>query len=406
MGDSDKLLEEAAALFPPSLVQQRAHGRALLEGRREGPWLFDESGRRYLDCVASEGIYNLGRRHPELVDELRRAMHETDQGNFAMVSEEKAALAEALAGFCPGELECAVFSVVRGEAVDFACKLARGATGRSELVTVDGGWLGETGFALSLSQRPDRDHFAPLIPEIRVIPADDLEAARAAISGRTAAVVLEPIQAENGCRRIDAAYLRAVQRLCQRNGAALVLDETQSGLGRTGLRFACQHADVIPDVLVLGEALGGGLFPIAATLFTQRLNRFLNEHPLLHLSTFGGSDLGCRVALRALQIYERERPWSNAATAGRALLRGLGELRGSHPELRSVEGQGLLVALDLGDAERARALCRRLADHGVLAAVGRVARHTVLLRPSLLVEEEHLELIVKGVEAALDALEC
>lgn len=373
-----------------------------LEGERQGPYLFDASGKRYLDCYGSAGTFNLGRRPPEVVEEMRRAMRETDQGNFPMISREKAALAQALARLAPGQLECCVLSVMRGETVELACKLARGATGRPGLLAAEGGWHGQTGFALTLSQRPDRQDFAPLIPEVGFFALGNLEAAERAITSRTAAVILEPIQAENHCREATVPFVEGLARCCRERGVVLVFDETQTGLGRTGSRFAAERLSVVPDVLVIGEALGAGIFPIAATLFTQRLNRFLNAHPLIHLSTFGGSDLGCRVALKALELYEREHPWDNAAARGEQLLAGLSRLAERHSDrLRSVAGRGLLLSLDLSTADGALRFCRSAADHGLFCVPALVARNAVPLRPSLLIDAEQAAAIVTGVEAAL-----
>ena len=382
----------------------RETGRDFLEGGREGPYVYDAEGARYIDCIGSAGIYNLGRRQPELIAELRRAMRETDQGNFPLVSAEKAALAKALAGFTPDPLECSVFSVMRGEAMEFACKVARGFTARPELLTVDGGWYGQTGFALSLSQREDKELYGPLVPGVRTMPFGDIEAAKAAVGPKTAAVILEPVQAENHCRRADGAYLKALAALCHARGALLVLDETQTNFGRTGAKFAFERSGVVPDVLILGEALGGGVFPIAATVITQRVNAFMNAHPMIHLSTFGGSDVGCCVAGKALEIYERDKPWLNAAAMGRKLLSGIEELaRRDGSPIQGVEGEGLLLSLALGSEECAIGLCRRAAKCGLLVAQGEVAKHMIVLRPSLTISEEQTEEILAALKAATAA---
>ncbi len=367
--------------------------------------MYGEDGRRYIDGVCSAGVFNLGRRPPELAEALRDALRATDQGNFPMVSREKAALAEALAAFTPGALECAVFSVMRGEAVDAACKVARGCTGRPELVTVDGGWYGETGFALSLSERADADAYGPLVPDVCRIPCGDFDAADAAVGAETAAVVLEPVQAENHCRTAAPAYLEHLEALCKTRGALLILDETQTNFGRTGRRFAFEVSSAVPDMLVLGEALGGGMFPIAATLLTQRVNAFLNRHPMIHLSTFGGSDVGCRVASRALELYEEHRPWENAAKMGTLLRARIEALVEQYPgTVGGVAGAGLLLSLDLCVPEKADAFCRAAAEAGLLLLPGKVARHTVLVRPSLLITEAECGAIAGALEAACAAL--
>jgi len=387
---------------------ERLHdlGHDFLEAKREGAYIYDEQGTRYLDAHGAAGVFNLGRRHPELAGELKRALRETDIGNFPMISLEKAHLAKALADFVPGPLECSIFSVVRGEAMDAACKVARGFTGRPELITVDGGWYGQTGFALSLSDRKDRDSYAPLIPDVRVMPFGELDAARKAITSRTAAVILEPIQAENNCRAASPGYLKGLLGLCQQNGAVLIVDETQTGFGRTGSKFAYEVSGIEPDILVLGEALAGGMFPIAATLLTQRVNAFMNAHPLIHLSTFGGADVGCRVALKAIEIYERDQPWRNAAAMGERLSSGLRQLirEAAASPVRSVAGKGLLLSLEFGSPEAAKQFCKAAATHGLLVVPGEVAASTVVLRPMLKISPEQVGEIVASVKAAMESM--
>ncbi len=380
-----------------------ALGLGIMEGRREGAYVYDTEGKRYLDGYGSAGTFNLGRRPPELTAELKQALRETDIGNFPIVSLEKAQLGQALAEFVPGELECSLFGVMRGEAIDAACKVARGFTGRPRLLSLEGGWHGQSGFALSLSQREDAALFGPLMPETGILPWGDLEAARARIDHQAAAVILEPIQAENHCREASLEYVRGLAEVCKTNGALLVFDETQTNFGRTGAKFAFEAYGVSPDILVLGEALGGGIFPITVTLMTQRVNSFLNKHPLIHLSTFGGADVGCRVALKALELYARLEPWKNAKEKGAALMKGIAELAGKdNSPIRGVAGKGLLVSLDLGTPEAATEFCRNAAANGLILMPGEVARHTVMLRPSLLINEaetrEILDALAKSAQ--------
>lgn len=389
---------------PGRLDQLRALGHDFLEAKREGAYVFDTDGKRYLDASSSAGIFNLGRHNAELAAELKQALRETDIGNFTMISIEKTALAKALADFVPGPLECSLFSVVRGEAMDGACKIARGFTGRSELVTVDGGWFGQTGFAMSLSERPDKDCFRPLIPDVKVLPFGDETAARNAIGAKTAAVILEPIQAENHCRELPAAYLKTIAGLCAQNGAVLLIDETQTALGRTGSKFAFEASGVSPDILLIGEALGGGMYPIAATMLTQRVNAFMNAHPLIHLSTFGGADIGCRVATKALEIYTREQPWKNAAAMGERLRAGLDEIAKSGGPVRGIAGKGLLLSLDLGDADTATRFCKTAAAAGLLTLPGEVAKNAVVLRPALTITAAQVDEIIAAVKTAVKSM--
>jgi len=386
MNAPEKLPADFSDLFGSGLAEHLQElGHDILEGERQGCTLRDSAGKKYLDLTSSGGIYNLGRRDEVLAQSLREAMQQTDQGNFPMISREKALLAERLTQFVPGSLDCAVFSVTRGETIDFACKLARGATRRTELIHLDGSYHGETGFALSLSDLPGKEQYGPLLPQVKRLPWGDLNTASSTVTSSTAAVFIEPIQAENGCRAIVPSYAQGLQAICREKGALLIVDETQTGFGRTGHRFAFEALKIDPDVLILGESLGGGFFPIAATLFRQQLNDFLNAHPMIHLSTFGGSDVGCRVALKALERYEKTRPWDNAANMGEKLL--------SICKAFSPQGQGLLAALDLTSPGDAIAFCRSCADKGLLLLPGKIAQHTVILRPPLTLNANEIQQI-------------
>jgi putrescine aminotransferase len=403
---ADGLRQRHAAVFGRAQLDElHALGLDVVEAARGGATVAGADGGEYLDCIGGGGIFNLGRRPAEVAEGLREAVRLTDQGNFPLISAEKADYAERLAAFVPGDLGCSMFSVSRGEALDFACKLARACTGRPGLVAVDGGWHGATGFALSLSERPGKERFGPLIPAVTVVPFNDAAAAGRALHEGVAAFVLEPVQAENGCRVVERSYLEEIARLCRERGILLVLDETQTGMGRTGTRFAYGRWGIVPDILVLGESLAAGMFPICATLFREDLQGFLNDHPLIHLSTFGGSDVGCVVGQRALDVYEREEPWKNAAAAGERLAHALTALADAEPaSVKGVAGLGLLLAVRLEDEEAARLFCRALAAEGVLAMPGMVARDTVVLRPSLLVTDAEVDRIAAACAAAAEAV--
>lgn len=403
--NKDDIFNDFARIFSPGQLEHiRSLGLDIIEGKRQGNYIFDSEGRRYIDCNTSSATFNLGRRPPEIIKELKKTMYETDQGNFPMISREKATLGSMLADFVPGDLECSVFSVIRGETMEFACKLARGYTGRKELITVDGSWYGQTGFALSLSDRADKESFAPLIPEINIIPYGDIDAARRSITTRTAAVIIEPIQVENHCRVADKAYLRGLRVICRERGVILIFDETQTGMGRTGKKFAFEYSGVIPDMLNIGEALGAGVFPIAATVFTQELNTFLNAHPLIHLSTFGGSDLGCRVACKVLEVSGRTRPWENALSMGEKLRDGIEAIMKDNKCIGSVSGMGLMLSMDMRTPEMARVFCRKAATHGILTSPGEAARNTVLIRPALTITADDVDRIIEGISAAVNEL--
>lgn len=395
------LFNEYRALFSSAQVSGLEEtGLDIIEAGGQGPFVYDIDGRKYLDCYTSAGVYNLGRRPPEVVDFFKQAIHETDQGNFPMISIEKSSLARSLAEFVPGGLECSVFSVSRGEAIEFACKLARGFTGRRELISLSGSWLGQTGFAMSLSQRQDKSLFEPLVPDTKMIPNLERETIEKYVTSETAAVIIELVQAENHCYMPDAAAVQNLHNHCRNKGVLLIFDETQTGMGRTGRKWAFDYFNVEPDILIIGEAVGAGVFPIAATMYSQRLNKFMNDHPLIHLSTFGGSDLGCRVAEKAVEVYARMKPWENAAALGESLKKRLREIEDDFEIIKSVRGIGFLWSIELPGPNEARRFCRYLSQSGVLAAPGEVALNTVVLRPALTLEEPEVDDLLSAIRHA------
>lgn len=375
-----------------------------IEQDRSGAYITDINGTKYIDCFSSASTYNLGRRNEQLVASLKQAIFETDQGNFAMISEEKAILAGKISEFVPGNLDCVLFGVSRGESMDAACKLARGATGKPGLITVDGGSYGDTGFALSLSEHPLKRDFGDLIPGIDVVPFGDYAAAESAINRNSAAFILELIQAEYHCRMAETGYISHIRRLCDKTGTCLIFDESQTGFGRTGKKFAFEHYGVYPDILVIGEAISGGLFPMTAMVFTSELKRFFDVHPLIHLSTFAGHDVGCRVAVKALDEYEKIRPWENALVRGTKIMDELRPLVSSCDLIESLNGLGLLISVTFKSSETADRFCLLARNYGILIRKGITDDCCCLIRPSLLITEGETGFIIQGIKTAIDEL--
>lgn len=369
----------------------------ITEGNRKGVHFSDTKGKRYIDCYCGAGTFNLGRLPQELSHMLIDQADKSDQGNFVLISQEKAVLASKLVSFIPSKLNGVFFSVCRGEAMDFACKLARGFTGRTQLVTVDGAYYGETGFAVSLSDGDKKKTFGQ-IPDIVTIPFGNIQALQERVTKKTAAVITETIQVENACRSASEGFFKIMRNVCNKTGALMVLDETQTGMGRTGKKFAFEHYGVDPDILVIGEALGAGIFPIAATVFTKQVQKFMHAHPLIHLSTFGGHDLGCRVAHAALELYEKTKLWENAEKVGRQLLKELSQLQKLYPgKILSVRGIGLALALTLASESLAEKAVTKLLREGIFVATGKVARDAIIIRPPLTISETDALAIAKGI---------
>ncbi len=328
--------------------------------RARGAWLTDARGRRYLDLLAGMGVVNLGHGNPAVLRacgaQLRRHLHVMVYGEYVLPAQ--VALATRLVALAGPPFETCYFTNSGTEAIEGALKTARKYTGRSGLVGFALGFHGDTFGALSVGGNPVyRDPFVPLLPGATILPWQDADALRA-IDRRTAAVVIEPVQAEGGVRAADPAFLRLLRARCDEVGALLVFDEVVTGMGRTGSLFAFQQCGVRPDLLVLAKALGGGL-PLGAFLGSRRVLATLTRNPpLAHVTTFGGHPLSCVAALAALEeTVARDLP-TRAARLGAVFLRGLEALAARHPRaIRAVRGAGMLLAIELASP----ALTRRFA---------------------------------------------
>jgi acetylornithine/succinyldiaminopimelate/putrescine aminotransferase len=400
-------LEQFAAYINPQKVRVlRAAGLDIIEAERAGAWVWDLDGRRFLDCFTSAGSFNVGRRHPRVVAAAHAAIDRLDHGNFLLASRQKAELAAKLAQIAPPGLTCTMFGTGGGEAIDFALKLARGATGRPRVVSTLNGYHGHTGFALSAAGRDAfRQPFEPLMPEFVRVPFGDAAAVAAAVDEQTAAVLLEPIQGEGGIIVSPPGYLAAVRAVCDRTGSLLILDEIQTGLGRTGRWWAGEHFGVVPDIMTTAKSLGGSLAAISATLFTEELREFLIPNPFIHLSTFGGSDVACAVALETLAVIEDGGLVENAAAMGERLFAGLRRIAAARPEvIRDVRGLGLMAGVEYAEDAMGPRMSYHLAQHGVLAIYSGNQPATMRLMPALVVGEAEIDFLLAALEGALDDL--
>ena len=409
MADAERtrILEAFGRYLNPQKVRVlKAAGLDVIETERSGAWVEDIDGRRFLDCFTSAGSFNVGRRHPRVVAAAKQAVDTLDHGNFLLCSAQTAALAERLAEISPGDLSCTMFGSGGGEAIDFALKLARGATGRHRIISTVNGYHGHTGFALSAGGREAfRAPFEPLMPEFGLVPFGDVEALAAAVDEGVAAVLLEPIQGEGGIIVAPDGYLAAARQICDDAGALLILDEIQTGMGRTGRWWASDHVGVTPDIMTVAKSLGGSLVAISATMFSEDLREFLIPNPFIHLSTFGGSDVACLVALEVIAVIEEEGLLENAAARGAQLHAGLAAIAASHPEqVADVRGLGLMAGIQYAEDSMGPRMSFHLAQHGVLAVYSGNQPSVMRLMPSLVVTEADIDHLLTSLDAALDDL--
>jgi len=388
----------ATHVNPGKVSAYRALGLEIVMGEREGIRFRDAyDGRWYVNCHCNGGVFNLGHRNPSVVQAVRRALEDLDIGNHHLVSGWRAALAERLAATTGGALPGVVFGVSGGEAVDLAIKVARAHTGRTDVVSAAGGYHGHTGLAMAAGDPEYRDPFGPNLPGFRQVPFDDIDALAAAVDSDTAVVLLEPIPATLGMPIPGAGYLAAVRELCDQRGALLALDEVQTGLGRTGTMWFHQQEDVTPDLLVTGKGLSGGIYPITATLMTSELHGLFIEHPFVHISTYGGAELGCVAALSVLDIVETPGFLERVRTLGDLFDAGLD---GLPVELRR---RGLFMGLRFAEADGGLTATRSMIEHGVFAIFANNDPSVLQFLPPLVMTDDEAGDLIDTVVAALGA---
>ena len=373
--------------------------------RAEGVWVWDVDGRRYLDCLAAYSAVNQGHCHPRIVDALVRQSRKVAVTSRAFHNAELGAFFRdvcELTGF-----ERALPMNTGAEAVETAIKLARKwaytrkgvPPGRAEILTFANNFHGRTTTIVGFSSEPQyREGFGPFTPGFELLPFGDASAARAAVGPDTAAVLIEPIQGEGGIVVPPDGYLAELREVCSERDALLIVDEIQSGLGRTGRMFAHEHDGIRPDVMLLGKALSGGLYPVSVVVADAEIMDVFQ--PGDHGSTYGGNPVGAAVARAALAVLQDEGLIENSARLGEYALGRLRSLRS--PLVREVRGRGLWIGIELHEAAGgARRYCERLAESGLLCK----ETHDRVIRfaPPLVIGREDLDWALDRIEEVLTA---
>jgi putrescine aminotransferase len=400
-------LRKYAEFVNPGLVKLfRFGGVETVEWEAQGIVVRDVYGREYLDFSGGPAVFVLGHRHPRVVQAVVEQIQRMPMSVRAMPRRPEAELAALLAGLTPGDLRYSFFCNSGAEAVEGALKLARVATGRPHFVAAEGAFHGKTFGALSATGRDKyRKPFEPLLPGFRHVPFGDADALEEAVDTSVAAVIVEPIQGEGGVRIPPDDYLPRVRGICDRAGALLIVDEVQTGLGRTGRMFACQHWDVVPDILTLAKGLGGGVMPLGAFVARPHLWKAFSEDPYLHSSTFGGNPAACAAGVATLRVLVEEKLPDRAARMGELLLAALREVACRHPQwVRDVRGKGLLVGVEFTHPDVALLASAEAIARGVIFFFSLNRPEVVRLAPPLIVEREHIEAACAALHGALQAV--
>lgn len=365
-------------------------GIALVRG--SGAVVWDAEGNSYIDCAAGNGMALLGHCHPAIAEAVSGQARRLITCADAFANDIRAELLAELSARLPGSPERLFLCNSGTEAVEAALKIARALTGRPGVVAALRGFHGRTFGALSATgTKKYRDPFEPLVPGFSHVPYDDIDAMKAAVDGQTAAVILEIIQGEGGVRPGSKDYFHETLSLCREQGTLLIIDEVQTGFGRSGRMFACESVDLVPDLICLGKGIAGGL-PMGAVAARSGIGPL---PPGSHGSTFGGNPLVCAASLAALKEYGRDGFLDGAKAVGEGMLEALGKL--DSPLIREVRGRGMMIGIDL--RIRVTNLLKALQERGILAMPG---GPTVLrLLPPLVLTQEQGERVVEAVADVL-----
>jgi ornithine--oxo-acid transaminase len=369
--------------------------------RAEGVWVYDVEGKRYHDCLAAYSAVNQGHCHPKIVQTLVEQAHRVTLTSRAFRNDQLPFLYQELHELTGMEMALPMNS--GAEAVETAVKTARKwgykvkgiPDGKAELIVCAGNFHGHTITIVSFSSDEQyRDGFGPFTPGFKIIPFGDAQALREAITPNTCAFLVEPIQGEAGIVIPPKGYLREAARICRENRVLLMADEIQSGLGRAGKLFAYMHEGIKPDVLIVGKALAGGMYPVSAVLASKEILGVYR--PGDHGSTFGGNPLGCAVARTALRVLVEEKMVERSAELGDYFLRKLQTL--GSPELKEVRGRGLWIGIELHTP--ARPYCEALKELGILCK--ETHDHVIRIAPPLVIRSEEIDWAVERIRNVVE----
>jgi ornithine--oxo-acid transaminase len=370
----------------------------------EGVWVFDVDGNRYLDCLSAYSALNQGHVHPKILSAMLEQAKKLTLTSRAFRNDQLPLFYKELSDLTGYEMALPMNS--GAEAVETALKLARKwayqvkgiPRYQAEIITCQNNFHGRTVSIISFSTEPlYRDDFGPFTPGFVVVPFGDTGAISRAITSNTAAVLLEPIQGEAGVKIPPAGYLKEVRDLCSQNNVLFIADEIQTGLGRTGKLFACDHEDVRPDLVIIGKALSGGFYPVSAVIGSAKLLGLFK--PGEHGSTFGGNPLGMAIARAAMRVLIEENMIENSAKMGEYFYEQLAEI--SSPHVKEVRGKGLMIGVELyPKAGGARRFCEALLAQGILAK--ETHENVIRFAPPLIVDEATLDWAIPRIRQVLN----
>ncbi len=377
-----------------------------LEFKASGTKVTDVLGDEYIDCVGGYGTFALGHRPEEVIKAVKDQLDFIPLSSKVFLNRPQADLAEKLAKITPTSLQYSFICNSGTEAVEGALKLARLATAKKEIIAANNSFHGKSFGSLSVTGRNKyKEEFTPLLPEVKHIPFGDIKALVKQISHKTAAVILEPIQGEGGVILPPNNYLNQVREICNSYDALLIFDEIQTGLGRTGELFACNDYDVVPDIMTLAKALGGGVMPVGAFIAKKELWSKFNQHPFLHTSTFGGNPLACRAAIKTLEILESKNLARRSKKIGKYFIIALKKLKNIYPEIiKEVRGKGLMIGVEFREKSQCAMIISELIRAKILVAYTLNQQSTLRLEPPLIITRQEIQEVIVALDKSLNKI--
>jgi len=385
-------------IFLNNLAQTSPNPFLIEIEKAEGVYLYTPDGKKYIDMISGIGVSNIGHRHPKVVqaikDQLDKHLHVMVYGEYIQSSPNL--LAKKLVELLPAQLNCTYFVNSGTEANEAALKLAKRATGRTEIISCKKSYHGSTHGSMSVSgNEVKKNAFRPLLPDIKFIEFNNEEDIQQ-ITTRTACVIMETVQGDAGVRIPTKKYLQAVRRKCDETGAQLILDEIQCGMGRTGTLFAFEQFGIVPDILTIGKAFGGGL-PIAAFISTKEKMQLLTHDPMLgHITTFGGNPVCCASALATLQVIEEEKVLSHVEAKGKLI-----ESLLNHPKVKEIRRIGLMFAIDFENEDQVNRIVEACKENGVICYWFLSHPNSFRIAPHLTITDEEIRIACNVILRAI-----
>lgn len=392
-------MEFSPEIFLKHLAQTTPYPFLIPVDHAEGIYIYEPGGKRYIDLIAGVGVSNIGHGHPRVVEAIKKQvekhMHVMVYGEYIQSTPNQLAL--LLTSLLPKSLNCCYFVNSGTEANEGALKLAKRVTQRTEIISFHKSYHGSTHGSMSVSGNEiKKNAFRPLLPDVRFIEFGS-EEQLSVISEKTACVIMETVQGDAGVRIPSMAYMKALRKKCYDTGAFLILDEIQCGMGRTGTLFAFEQFGIVPDILTIGKAFGGGL-PIGAFIADHKIMNLLTHDPILgHITTFGGNPVCCASALATLQVIQDENIISQVEQKGKLFEKLL-----SHPSIKAVRRSGLFFAIDFESEEKVQQIVKNALDLGVICFWFLSCPASFRIAPPLTITEDEIstscELILQAID--------